>query len=128
MKSDAGSAPGFVLRAYHKTRQAEEVTRALDIVPTTTFRAGDASSFPEIGPIPEHGWILSSRDARWPLQLASLVERLQSMRAELDLLMAQGWEFDLILSRTDEGPKPEIPTGLRETLEQLGIVVSLSVI
>lgn len=128
MSPDPASTLPFVLRAYHRTRHAEEVTLALAIEPTETFRAGEASDFPELGLIPNHGWILSSRGAGHRIQLVSLLERLHSMRAELGMLMGLGWEFDVVLARTTEGDEPEVPAGLREALDQLGIILSISVI
>ena len=95
------------LRAYHPSRDPQEVTDALGVDPDRTQSAGTKSHFPELGPVRDNGWFLTTTvfvpsddlgdHVRW------FVEFVRRKLAILAQLRQHGWELDVLTRpRNDE--------------------------
>ena len=125
-----GSPIAAEWRAYHPSRPAEEVTVALGLTPHRSIVAGDPSSVPELGPIPEHGWFrdLSAADNEdvWTLVRGDL-DTISARSGAVEALRAGGWGLELLLARTLEGGTMEVPADVAEGCEAMGIRIIHSV-
>lgn len=119
------------LRFYHLTADASAVTEALQMRPHKTQRAGSPTPFPELGPVPQHGWFF--RTERLPKSttlddhISAITHPLIARIKEFESLREQGWEVELLLSWAGQGPGPVIPAARMAELGALGLALMLTV-
>jgi hypothetical protein len=127
MTNDRQAAVRFELSAYHPERSPAEVSERLALTPYMVLRAGDPSSVPELGPIPDNGWFYigwhdNSHEAG---TLWWLLSYLAQRREHLAFLLNVGWDVDVVLDLLPDDSMPTVTHELKQACNELGLALSV---